>query len=91
MVFIEFAQLVFQRREEPCLDAVPPYAKSCHRDHAIASLLAKRGIVCYAEEELNRLCEDVSEWSVPSRFRGFCKRLKCIMELQKGEKVIWKE
>ena len=38
--------------------------------------LDKHGIVCYIEEGLSRLLEDVSEWSVPSQFGGFCKRIK---------------
>ncbi|MCX5636980.1 MAG: hypothetical protein NTX52_04710 [Planctomycetota bacterium] len=46
--------------------------------------LAKRGIVCYIKEDLNRLPEDVGEWSVPSRFGG-CKRPKYKIRNEKLE------
>lgn len=36
---VEFAQFVFQHREEPGLDAVPEYAQSCPCVHGSASLL----------------------------------------------------
>ena len=48
-------------------------------------MLAKHGIVCYTEKSLNQLLEDVSEWSVPSRFEGFARGSFS----QKKEKPIW--
>ena len=32
VLLVEFAQLIFQHREEPGLDAVPQCAKSCHKE-----------------------------------------------------------
>ena len=36
--------------------------------------LAKWGVPGHNDNDLNWLPEDVSEWSVPSRFGGSCKR-----------------